>query len=94
MLNQVTKMFSFSHRQIVDIDGLLTIISFFSGYVCRAVPRIPDVPLGGYRGGKGPLATGTGFVWRLLRTASFLVPLKIRASIRLVRTIGAVVFSL
>ena len=80
--------------QLVDIVDLLTIFSFIFGYICRAVPRILDVPPEGYRGGKDHLATRTGFVLRLLRTAGFLVPLKIRASVRLVRTIGAAVFSL
>ena len=80
--------------QIVDTVDLLTIFSFILGYVCRAVPRNIDVPLEGYRGGEDPLATGTGFVLQLLRTAGFLVPLKMRAAVRLVRTIGAVVFSL
>ena len=80
--------------RIVDIVDLLTIISFISGYVCRAVPRFLDVPLERYKGGEDPLATGTGFVLRLLCTAGFLVPLKIRAADRLVRTVRAAVFSL
>ena len=65
--------------QIVDIVDLLTIFSFILGYVCGAVPRSLDVPLERYRGGEDSLATGTGFVLRLLCNAGFLVPLKIRA---------------
>ena len=80
--------------QIVDIVDLLTVLSFILGYVCRAVPRFLDVPLERYKGGENPLATGTGFVLRLLCTAGFLVPLKNRAAVRLVRTVGAAVFSL
>ena len=78
--------------QIVDIVDLPTILSFILGYVCRA--RFLDVPLERYKGGEDPLATGTGFVLRLLCTAGFLVPLKIRAAVRLVPTVGAAVFSL
>ena len=80
--------------QIVDIVDLLIVLSFILGYVCRAVPRFLDVPLERYKGDEDPLATGTGFVLRLLSTAGFLVPLKVRAAVRLVRTVGAAVFSL
>ena len=80
--------------QVVDIVNLLSVLSFILGYVCRAVPRFFDVPLERYKGGEDSLATGTCFVLRLLCTAGFLVPLKIRAAVRLVRTVGAAVFSL